>query len=213
MTIRADNCIRLLTSADARLVNELRLSEYASSQDFKMTDANWAERRLLWSTEDDHAPVLGVWQGHALVATMRADSIADLPGATREFHGAPVPDNHIEWPALTLTRAATRSDFKRSGLNSLMRMHFIFAALCRGIHRLYGYVVVGGERTRLMQRLGYEFLPRPDPDVHHPSDRAWAVAWLDLPKRGESALKALRESLELEVKSYPWKGAKLHMPS
>lgn len=210
MGSRQVKCIRIATKADRDAIGRLRLAAFLASPDFHMPDDDWAKSHLPWSTEDDRAVVLGVWDGTELLATMRTDFVADRHAAESKFDGAIIPECHIEWPAFTLNRAATREGYRQFGLNALMRMHFIAAAQRSGVRRLYGYVVLGAARTKLMTELGYEFEARPDQDPFHPPKKnAWAVAWLDLPKYGQHAVNTLAAMLAEEIRQYEWQGSKL----
>ena len=202
--------IRIATETDHNSIGRLRQSAFLASPDFHMPDDDWAKSHLPWGTEDDHAVVLGVWNRAELLATMRAEFVADRLAAESKFDGARIPECHIEWPAFTLNRAATRESYRQFGLNALMRMHFIAAAQRSGVRHLYGYVVLGAARTKLMTELGYEFEARPDQDPFHPPKKnAWAVAWLDLPKYGQHAVDTLANMLDEEIHQYEWQGPKL----
>lgn len=203
-------CIRIATKEDHEAIGRLRQAAFLASPDFHMPDDDWAKSHLPWSAEDDRAVVLGVWDGAELLATMRVEFVADRQAAESKFDGARIPESHIEWPAITLNRAATREGYRQFGLNALMRMHFIATAQRSGAHRLYGYVVLGAARTKLMTELGYEFEARPDEDPFHPPKKnSWAVAWLDLPKYGQHAVDTLANMLTEEIRQYKWQGPEL----
>lgn len=210
MCNRQIKSVRIATEADRDAIGRLRQEAFLSSPDFHMSDNDWAKNHLSWGTEDDCSVVLGVWDGTELLATMRAEIVADKNAADLIFDGASTPGNHTEWPAIMLSRAATQAGYRKSGLNALMRMHFIAAAHRSGIRRLYGYVVQGAARTKLMSELGYEFEARADEDPVCPSKkRSWAIAWLDLPKYGQHAVDTLANMLAEEIHQYKWQGPEL----
>jgi hypothetical protein len=119
------------------------------------------------------------------------------------------PAHYLEWPAFALARVATHAAYGRIGHNSLMRRYFRESAICWGVHRQYGYVVVGAARTRLMAKLGYEFLLRSDQDPDLASPHPWALTWIDLRERGSHALAQLDFLTGQLSQEYPWVGPPL----
>jgi hypothetical protein len=94
-------------------------------------------------------------------------------------------------------------------MNSLMRLHVIKSLLQKGMRRLYGYVALGGNRTKLMTKLGYEFLARPDADPDLASAFQWGIAWLNLTTQDGRALKLLESTLGEPAAEFPWMGPQL----
>ncbi|GEP07530.1 hypothetical protein [Methylobacterium oxalidis] len=199
--------MRRATYEDARAVSQLRQAAYKSSPDFTLCNTDLLDK-LAWSREDERADVLGIWSEGMLVATMRCDVIADHAHALVQFDGMPVPADRDVWPSPILTRGATVRSRAGGGLNSLMRLRFVEASMNSGYQRLYGYVVMGGARTHLMQALGYEFLPREDADPEWASPSHWAMAWIDLRARGAAAVAHLKAVCSNEEAQHPWVGPK-----
>ena len=90
-----------------------------------------------------------------------------------------------------------------------MRRYFLESAICCGVRRQYGYVVVGAARTWLMAKLGYEFLLRADQDPDLASQRPWALTWIDLREHGSQALAQLDLLISQLSQEYPWVGPPL----
>ncbi|AWN39827.1 hypothetical protein [Methylobacterium durans] len=197
--------MRRATYEDARAVSELRQAAYKISPDFTLCNTDLLDK-LAWSREDERGDVLGFWSDGVLVATMRCDVITDQADAQVHFDGMALPMQHAVWPSPILSRGATVRSRAGSGLNSLLRLRFIEASIKSGYERLYGYVVMGGARTRLMQDLGYEFLPREDADPDWASSSRWAMAWIDLKARGDAAVAHLKAVCSIEEAQHPWVG-------
>lgn len=202
--------VRRATYEDAEAITALRQAAYRDAQDFTLRNGNLLDQ-LAWGAEDERGDVLGVWSEGSLVATMRCDILQDPSAARTHFDGMPVPDHHEAWPAPLLCRGATVRSRASAGLNSLLRLHFIEAAISSGYHRLYGYVVAGGSRTRLMEALGYEFQSRQDADPEWASPLPWAMAWLDLRERGPAAAAHLKVLCAEEQDRHPWIGPEFKM--
>lgn len=203
-------CIRLALRHEASLVQELRRQCYANSSDF-LTNSNVHEL-VNWNKDDEASQVLTVWDDNKLIATMRVEILSDWFHARLAFDGCTPPIDHRSWPALNLARGSTLIDLRKSGLNSLMRYYALEAALEAGYERLYGYVAVGGMRTRFMQEMGYQFYYAREGHSQLPSQYRWAIAWLDLSTHGEQALQILKDRLQTELRDFPWIGARIHFP-
>jgi hypothetical protein len=165
--------------------------------------------QLNWTDEDDHARVLSVWRDGQPIATMRVEMVPDRGYIATYSSGLMPPAHHLEWPAFALARVATHAAYGRTGLNSLMRRYFLESAICCGVRRQYGYVVVGAARTQLMAKLGYEFLLRADQDPDLASQRPWALTWIDLREHGSQALAQLDLLISQLSQEYPWVGPPL----
>ena len=105
--------VRLANLYDSEEVGALRESKYRAAGDFRLAGEELV-CGLRWSEQDEQSIVLGVWSDGQLVATMRAERVADLGDALYHFDGMFSPDGHVEWPCPILTRAATRSESRAS---------------------------------------------------------------------------------------------------
>src|SRR5262245_44865315 len=204
------NCTRLATRADATAIGALRLEAYKSSPDFRVTNAQFIER-LKWTDEDDAATVLAVWHKGQPIATSRIQWIHDRHHLSTFSSGVIPPPDHVEWPALATARGATHASHSRRGLNSLLRYYFLDAALGCRVRRMYGYVVVGAARTKLLTALGYEFTPRSGQDPDLASQRPWVLTSIDLHERGQQAISLLDGMLSALKQEYPWVGPSLRV--
>ncbi|MGH7428001.1 MAG: hypothetical protein ACREJ4_06545 [Candidatus Methylomirabilaceae bacterium] len=181
----------VMTRADAAAISQFRQVQYRRSPDLTLAD----ESVLLWDGQDDRSIVLAVRaRDRAILATMRAEPLLDMQGASRALD-CPVPISDPVFPAMLLGRGATRADCQQLGLNSLMRFLFLRFARERGIRHVYGRVYGEAARTHLMRSIGYNFLPHPKgaamsagtAGVHS----SLYVAVLDLETHGDYALRTL----------------------
>lgn len=183
--------VRLARSTDAELIAQLRNEP--------------------WTKEDDNNIVLTIWEGDRLISTMRGDLVSDWFSSRKAFDDVPPPIDHREWPALILSKAATAASDRKTGCNSLLRYYFLKAAMKAGIPRVYGYIPIGAEQTRLMENLGYQFSFG---DSHHaslPDDKKWAIAWLNLKTSGAPALAALEHQLCADLNHCFWVGEDIQL--
>ncbi len=144
------------------------------------------------------AIVLALEQDGVDVASMRAVIVAD-PQTIVSHLDAPWPSAlSFEGPVMVLERAATRPEFRRLGLNSLLRYCFIKMAVAEGVPYVAGTVYQSASRIELMQAMGYRFHPIEDDRdqwlVETQSPRL--IATLDLARDGQRALEVLTLKLE-----------------
>jgi hypothetical protein len=202
------DCACVVTSGDAESVYSLRVTEYAAAAEFEMT----RPELLRWSEHDEAGVVIGIWHENELVSTLRAGVVPDRPTAEDEF-ACTVDLAASMFPALVFGHGATRTAFRRQGLNALLRFYF-FQALqpVDGLIRAsLTLVYEGAPRVNLLKTLGYEFsCPAKSWD---PEARAVAPALLAvLPRNRVAAAQARLAAISAtNIVRYPWFGEPLRI--
>ena len=203
-------CTRVATRDDAKAVEDLRLSEYLSANEFEMT----CPGLLRWGEHDDEGVILGAWSGTELVSTLRGLVAADRATA-EDVLTCTVDLGPTAFPALILGRGATRTSHRRQGLNALLRLRLLGAAISdRGssIRSTLALPYAGASRLRLMQELGYR-VTRPaqtwDPEAREISPALLAVLSGDAFPGAVERLIPLTASV---ARTYSWVGGELSMP-
>ncbi len=198
-------CISYATKAQSEQVSLLRCQEYSRSKAFANVDKSWVR----WTEEDDTGTVLVAWgeAGQAL-ATMRCRLICSREEA-EAAEDCSFEECRIDWPCLMLERAATREEYRKTGLNSALRYHLLRLAIQWGIRHTVGVVVEGDPRTRLMHLLGYDFFPGKRSWVAYgvPQECQIQAAVLYMGKHGKTALDQLKVHVCGDALiDYPWAG-------
>jgi hypothetical protein len=194
---------RKVSRNDAAEVTQFRQMQYRRSPDLTIAD----ESVLVWDESDDMGVVLAIWSTTGdLLATMRAELLqtAELVEAALD---CPIPLTDFQCPVIILGRAATHGSCERLGLNSLLRLHFLFLARIIGIRYVLGRVYGEAARTRLMESLGYEFSRHPKGTCESAGTEGTHsplfVAVLDLFRHGELAISTLSKRCAGLLTSFP----------
>src|SRR4051812_48357552 len=114
-------------------IERLRMQEYAKASGFAL-DLN----TLRWKTSDDKSYIMVARDGDRLLSTMRGEVIQDLRLLEKKLE---CPWNYplaLDMPVLLLSRAATLSESRASGLNLVLRYWFLRFALAHGIRFVIG---------------------------------------------------------------------------
>ena len=200
------NGVYLASSDMAESLYELRKTEYARSDDFQHSYLDF----LKWDTLDEGGIVLVVVESERIISTMRGVLVAgsDLLSARL---AALLPPDFYCGHTLILERAATSHSHRISGLNSLLRLHFLRLAKEWAIDQVAGRVINGAKRMALLEELGYTFIPAtpvvvPSDERHFPLNEDWLVATLNVPQQLEKALQILEERVHSLSQAYPWIG-------
>jgi hypothetical protein len=147
------NHIRRATRTDARQITELRIAAYSGAREFHLREPETLE----WSAADERNVVLAGWSAEGVaLSTTRGDVLHDEDHA-ESWMECKLDRIPIGYPTLLLGKGATRREHERRGLHSAMRCCFLDASHESAIQSLTGIVYEDAPRTRLMQRIGYEF--------------------------------------------------------
>lgn len=146
--------IRRAKRADGERVSQLRLCAYRRAGEFSVED----EAPILWTAKDEHHVVLvAADRNDRMISTTRGEVYTGYASAMEAMECSWAASDDL-FPALLLGKGATLSEFRRSGLHSTLRYHFLANALPTPIRSAMGIVFEDAPRTRLMQTIGYEFV-------------------------------------------------------
>jgi hypothetical protein len=192
---------------DRAAVSELREVAYRHAVEF----AIHADTYVGWCPLDDRSAVATAWSDGELVSTLRATAAGNAEVAA-DILTCSVDLPPDAFPAVVLTKAATRSGRRAGGLHSVLRYHCLGAAARQGLRSALGLVYADAPRVRTMVELGYE-LRRPervwDPEGPAITTPLFAV----LPRhRMDSAIARLATAFADAFIDYPWSGAPLRLP-
>lgn len=179
----------LAVEGDRSAIEALRIEAYKQSDDFQLLDLT----PVLWNGADSAALVLVVEREGEVIATMRATLVAD-PLTIVQHLGAAWPSAApFKGPVMVLERAATKPEFRRLGLNSMLRLCFFRMAMTMGVKQIAGSVYQGTARIALMETLGYAFHPIEEDhdDWVVKADAPRLTAILDLERDGQRACDVL----------------------
>jgi GNAT superfamily N-acetyltransferase len=183
-------------------IGTLRRDAYLCAPEFRVLEPVAYE----WTAADSRGFALAVWDDSgAPLATMRGIVAAVRADAEADFE-CTLPDGVGSFPALLLSRAATRADHRSRGLNSLLRYYFIQAVLRCGLCSTLSVFFDGAPRLRLLGRLGYEFATLPDVAWQSVIPRTSPLVGSLSRERMAGASGLLRELLGESLERYPWCG-------
>jgi hypothetical protein len=206
-----DQYVRLLSRADEPALSQLRLREYSSAPEFEMLRPEF----LGWTEHDDDGVILGVWSQGVLVSTLRGIVVRDREGAEEVFTcTVDLPEN--KFPALLLGRGATAASCRRMGLNALLRLYFLRAAVETAGNPVRSSLALpyeGASRVGLMRKLGYELsLPAENWDPEARGLRPALLAVLSQEKFA-GAIDVLNTVGGPNLERYSWLGVPLTLPA
>jgi hypothetical protein len=191
--------LELVDRSDADAIGELRMREYESAGGFTLN-----LETLAWRASDDDSFVLVARCDGRIVATMRGELIDDMGLLERKLECpwdfAPPP----AMPALLLSRAATSTTHRASGLNLILRHWFLQFAVARDVGSVIGTFVAGSPRENSLRAMGYRFFT----NVHgwqqstYRSLRPVHVVMLDVKADGEHALAYCRANARVNDYAY-----------
>lgn len=197
--------IRRATAQDAQVVTELRLTAYGQAREFRLSD----QSPIRWTFDDEKHVVLGAWNSRGqLVSTTRGEVYVDYDAAEQAMECRWESSADL-FPALLLGKGATQKEYRGTGLHSALRYHFLSAAREAGLKSVLGIVFENAPRTRLMERIGYEFVVADSfwyTDLTSPHKPLIAVL---RSVHAEQACAALRQEIADALDAYPFTGPRL----
>ena len=199
-------CVGLARAEDQDAVNALRLETYSGAAEFKLLRPDL----LRWDSDSTDYVVLAGWDDDGrLVATFQGIAAASAAGA-EQIMGVSVDElDGSCFPAFVNGRAATTRGFGRSGLNSVLRWHFLRATIAAGFRATIGLAYAGAPRVNTMAAMGYTFF-RPervwDPEVE---PIAPPVVVCLRAEGYRNALEMLSSTTAEAIAAYPWAGPAL----
>jgi len=166
-------------------INQLRMQEYAKASGF-IVDLS----TLKWKSSDDESYIMVAKNETQIVSTMRGEIINNLSLLEKKLE---CPWNYpiqINMPVLLLSRAATDSSYRSSGLNLVLRYWFLRLALHHNVRYVVGTFVAGSPRENSLREMGYQFFENPLgwQQSTYRSVREVKIVVLDMKTHGEQAL-------------------------
>jgi hypothetical protein len=191
--------ISVATLGDGPELTQLLRDCYRQSSDFTIRDDSYFTNHF-----DGRSVVLAARSDGVLLGTMKATLIScssDLNSEDEEMLTSELT------PALFLSRAATVQHSRARGVNSLMRLFCLEAALELQLKSLVGFVYRDAPRTRLMADLGYSFTEfRASGNSVFTDHSQHLFAFLALDQCGNSAVRALRLQTAQQGGLMAWDG-------
>jgi|GEM_PF-1803781 len=197
--------IRHAEWVDSRWSNEiskLRKQEYARASGFSLDLES-----LNWKKADEESYVMAVFESGSPIATMRGEIIQDLSLVEQKIECPWTFPYRLKTPTMLLSRAATDSTFRTSGLNLLQRYYFLKLALDLKLSTLLGTFVSHSPREQSLREMGYEFFENPLgwQKSSYRSTRTVFVVALDLERKAEQALAYCEGQLGSLIDQVPLK--------
>ena len=180
-------------------INQLRTQEYAKASGFQLDLST-----LNWKPSDDDSFVMAAKKDQTILATMRGEFIDELSILEAKLECPWNFSDDFKLPVLLLSRAATHSSQRGSGLNLLLRYWFLKFALARNIQFVVGTFVSGSPRENSLKEMGYEFYENKLgwQQSSYRSLRPVSVVALNLKTHGEHALEYCLKRLSNEMTEY-----------
>ncbi len=145
------NGIYLLTRAEKRQVDQLRLDELSNSNGFR------ADPKVLrWNQSDDKAIVIGAYHNGKLVSTLRGDHISSNKELSQKID-YDFLDKYLEFPVLNLGKAATAKKFKGKGLFNYLQL-VMLQHFSRDSHFSTATLISESYHSSGMIEQGYKFI-------------------------------------------------------
>lgn len=194
--------VSIAKPSDGPELTLLLQDSYRLSTDFTVREDSYFHDHF-----SGRSAVVLVRSGGELLGMMRASLISC--SADLAFEDEDKLSNELA-PAIYLSRAATVRDGRIRGVNSMMRLYCIEAAIELGLKSVVGFVYQDASRTKLMSALGYSF--------SHLSSKGNAVltdhsqclfAQLSLKECGDSGLHTLRTQIARSETIVTWEGASI----
>ena len=196
------NCVGLARPEDSDAVTALRVETYRGATEFKLLRPDL----LGWDPASPDHIVQAGWDGEGVLASTFQGIVAASAAETERILGVSVELDASCFPAFITGRAATLRSHARSGINSVMRWHFLRATMAAGFPSTLGLAYTGASRLQTMFAMGYRsFHPERvwDPEVE--PFAAPIVVYLPA-SQYPGALASLERGAAEAIAAYPWTG-------
>jgi len=196
--------IRRALKEDKQIIEELRISEFNRSTEFKLLKPE----KLLWSATDDANIVLVVFdENETAISTMMGVTVYKVRDA-EEIINCSIP-GIVKFPAMIFTSAATLKPGRQMGLNQLLRYYFLLYGSKTGIQTFISPIYKNAPRIKFMTMLGYEFIT-PEKNWQSKLDPLYErqLGLLDILKI-PNALSIIKQYKKQTLDQYSWQGAPL----
>ncbi|MBF0259915.1 MAG: hypothetical protein HQK62_13975 [Desulfamplus sp.] len=196
--------IRRTFKHDKKIIEELRISEFNRSTEFKLLKPE----KLQWSSIDDENIVLAVFDDNGTaISTMAGVTVHTLSEA--ENLTKCTVHKSVKFPAMIFASAATLSTFRRTGLNQLIRYYLLLYGTTIDIKTFISPIYKNAPRSKFLKILGYEFV-NPEKNWQTKLDllSERQLGLLDVSKIPE-VLFLIRNYKGNLLDEYPWQGTPL----
>jgi hypothetical protein len=203
------NCVGLARPEDKEAVTALRVETYSNAAEFKLL----RPEMLAWDGASPRYIVLAGWDAEGWLVSTFQGLVAETAAEAERILGVSLALDASCFPTFITGRAATLRSHARSGLNSVLRYHFLRATIAAGFPSTLGLAYTSAPRINTLSAMGYLFV-RPE--------RVWdpEVAPISPPIVGylraeayEGALALLRSGAAEAIAAYPWTGEELVLPA
>lgn len=184
-------------------IEQLRMQEYAKASGFVVDLTT-----LKWKPSDDESTILVAKKNDRVVSTMRGEFIDHISLLERKLECPWDFPLQLDMPVLLLSRAATCSSKRSSGLNLVLRYWFLRLAMSHNIRFVIGTFVSGSPRENSLREMGYQFF-----ENHlgwqqstYRSQREVKVVALDMYTKGESALRYCLDRAPQAIAAFDFRG-------
>lgn len=184
-------------------VEQLRMQEYANASGFAVDLTT-----LKWKPADDQSYVMVANHNEQFVSTMRGEIIDEVSWLERKLE---CPWNFpltLDMPVLLLSRAATCTSQRSTGMNLALRYWFLRFARHHGIRFVIGTFVTGSPREKSLRDMGYQFFENQLGwrQSTYRSLRSVAVVALDMETDGARALKYCVDRAPEAIEQFQFEG-------
>jgi len=201
------NCVGLARPQDQEAINALRVETYKSATEFKLLRPDL----LYWDGASPAHVVLAGWDDEGRLSSTFQGIAAGSAAAVERILGVSITLDDSLFPTFITGRAATLRSHARSGLNSVLRWHFLQATIAAGFPSTMGLAYTGAPRLRTMFQMGYaSFNPERvwDPEVEFITPPL--VVYLRS-EGYQAALASLEGAAATQIAAYPWTGMPLNL--
>jgi len=138
--------IRFATEADKEKVGDFRKEQYKTAKEFKVLDESvlYKQRGKVFVAELDGE----------IISTMQIEEISDAE-TLHNISATVIPSWFNHFPTLYLSKGATKTEYRNTGINSYLRLITLQLALSTNIQSLVGTAYEGSSRINLLKRIGY----------------------------------------------------------
>lgn len=183
-------------------IEELRKQEYAKASGFHLDLST-----LKWKNSDDESYVMVAQKNLQIVSTMRGEIIDQISLLEKKIECPWSFPVNLDGSVLLLSRAATDSSQRLTGMNLVLRYWFLQLAMHYKIPYVVGTFVTGSPRENTLREMGYQFFTNPLgwQQSTYRSLREVKVVVLDMKNHGEQALQYCLSRVSETIKQYPFK--------
>jgi hypothetical protein len=186
----------------AHAIERLRREAFLQAPEFFVL----TPRTYEWGENDQRGCVLAVWDNQGAPLATLCGAVATTRADAEDRFECILPFPVSRFPALLLSRAATRVDHRSRGLNTLLRYYFLQMARRQELRSILSLVFEGAPRIRMLERLGYDLIRIPSINSTYVSPRVPPLIGSLCGERIATASALLETLLRDLFDQYPWRG-------